>query len=129
MALLLAAAGLVHAPAPAQTTPPATAGAPLCGVIAPDVGGLRAKAGADPRFKAAGKDDRQETFSSEELQAIWTFVTPKHPAYPAAVCQQVIDRDGAMQIDRQIRCEASAKACEAFTAELDQMEDGSGDGL
>jgi hypothetical protein len=126
--MLLMAAGLSHAPAVAQPAPPAMAGAPLCGVVAADIAGLRAKAVADPRFAAAGKDDRQETFSSEELQAIWTFVTPKHPAYPAAVCRQVIDRDGAMQIDRQVRCEASAAACAAFAKELDEMEDGSGDG-
>jgi len=128
MAMLLMVAGLVPAPILAQPAPPALAGAPLCGVTAPDVAGLHAKALADPRITAAGNDDRQETLSSEELQAIWTFVTPKHPAYPAAVCRQVIDRDGAMQIDRQIRCEAGAAACAAFAKELDDMEDGSGDG-
>jgi hypothetical protein len=126
--MLLMAAGFGSAPAVAQPTPPAMIGAPLCGVAAPDVVGLRAKVVTDPRFVAAGKDARQETFSSEKLQAIWTFVTAKHPAYPAAVCRQVIDRDGAMQIDRQVRCEASAAACAAFAKELDEMDDGSGDG-
>jgi hypothetical protein len=126
MALLIAVAGA--GPVAAQPAPPVMAGAPVCGVTAPDVAGLHAKALADPRFAAAGKNDARETLSSDELQALWTFVTPKHPAYPAAVCQQVIDRDGAMQIDRQIRCEASAAACAAFAEELDKMEDGSGDG-
>jgi len=126
LALLLAAT-TAPVTAKAQSSAPVMAGAPLCGVIAPDVAGLHAKALADPHFATAGKDDRQETLSSDELQAIWTFVTPKHPAYPAAVCRQVIDRDGAMQIDRQIRCEASSAACAAFVAELDKMEDGSGD--
>lgn len=125
--LMVASATAPSVPAWSQPAPPAMLGASLCGVTAPDVAGLHAKALADRRFSAAGKDDRQETLSSEELQAIWTFVTPKHPAYPAAVCRQVVDRDGAMQIDRQIRCEASTAACAAFAAELDKMEDESGD--
>ena len=100
----------------------------LCGIEAAGVADARARTAADPRFKRDGGDALHETFSADSIQAIWTFVTPKHPAYPAAVCRQVVQSGGAMQLDRQVRCEAGAAACAAFTAELDRNDDGSGDG-
>jgi hypothetical protein len=126
---IVAALGLLLAPpVRAEPAPTPASEAPVCGVVARDAPGYRAAVAADPRFKADGGDALRESFSAEDIQAIWTFVKPKHPAYPAAVCQQVVDRDGLLQIERQVRCEASAAACAALTAELDRMDDGSGDG-
>ncbi len=113
--------------AAAQPAPAATA-APLCGITAPDVAGYRAKTVVDPRFKAAGGDALHETYSADAIQAIWTFVTPRHPAFPATLCRQVVTKDGLMEIDRQIRCEGKPAACAAFAKEVDAMDDGSGDG-
>jgi hypothetical protein len=128
LAMLLTTMAIAYAPASAAPTVGGASGAPMCGVTAPNVAGFHAKALADSRFSAFGGDPLRETLSSEELQTIWTFVTRQHPAYPAAACHQVIDRDGAMQIEREIICEANAAACADFATELDAMEDGSGDG-
>ena len=102
--------------------------APLCGISAIGIAGYHAAAAADPRFKRDATDPLRETFTAESVQAIWTFTTPKSPAYPAALCEQVVDKGGAMQIERTPLCEAGAALCAKFAAEVASREDGSGDG-
>jgi hypothetical protein len=112
---------------PAIPTPvPATG--PTCGVEADSVAQIRAAVAADARFKRDGGDAGREFYSSEALQAIWTFTTAKNPAYPAALCEQVVESEGAMRIQRQLHCEAKQTACAAMAAAISQQDDGSGDG-
>ena len=110
---------------PATAQPAAS---PLCGIAAADVAGYRAKVAVDPRFKRDGGDALRETFSSDSLQSIWTFTTRKNPVYPAALCEQVVDKGGAMEIERHPMCEAGAAACARFDVEVKARDDGSGDG-
>jgi hypothetical protein len=109
------------APVPATT--------PTCGVTATSVAAIRAAVVADPRFKRDGGNDQREFYASEAMQAIWTFTTAKSPAFPAALCEQVVEGEaGAMRIQRQLHCEAAKVACAAMAAEISQRDDGSGDG-
>ena len=106
----------------------AAAPVPLCGISAADIAGYHAAAAADARFKRDASDPLRETFTAESIQAIWTFTTPKNPVHPAALCEQVVDKGGAMQIERTPLCEAGAVPCANFAADAVAREDGSGDG-
>lgn len=130
IALAVAALAMTASPLGAQSAVPAPASAagPTCGVEAGSVEQIRAAVAADARFKRDGGDAGREFYSSEALQAIWTFTTAKNPAYPAALCEQVVEGDGAMRIQRQFHCEATKAACAAMAAEISQRDDGSGDG-
>ena len=109
-------------------TPAAAEPASLCGITAANVAGYRAAVLADPRFQRDGGDALRETFSAESIQAIWTFTTARNPVHPAALCEQVVDRGGAMQIERHPVCEAGAGPCARFDAEIKARDNGSGDG-
>ena len=123
LAVLMPAPGVAQ-PAPQSAPPPA---ASFCGIDGADVGAIHAKVAADARFKRDGGDATREVWSAESIQAILSFTTAKAPAHPAAICQQVVDREGTLQIDREVRCQARAAACAALTAELDKADEGSGD--
>ena len=114
----IAAWALLAAPAAAQ------APASFCGLAGGNVAALHAAVDTDLRYKRDGGDIAHEIWSAESIQAILTFTTAKNAAHPAAVCQQVIDKGGTMQIDRQVRCEGKAAACAALNA----ADDGPGGG-
>lgn len=121
-----AAAQPAAAPDPAGPTKPAEPAA-TCGIAAGPVAQIRASVAADVRYRRDGGDALREFFSSEALQAIWTFTLPANPAFPAALCEQVVEGGGAMRIQRQLHCEATKAACAALAAEISQRDDGSGD--
>ena len=106
---------------------PATPPGPSCGVNAGSVTAIRDAVAKDARFHRDGGKAARIAYSSEALQAIWTFTTSADPAYPAAVCEQVVDSEGAMRIQRRIYCEAAPAACERLAAEISQRDEGSGD--
>ena len=99
----------------------------LCGITADSVKGFQDKTAADPRFKADPATERQSPYASEALQALWTFTTAKHPAHPAAICRQIVERGSVSALEMRIRCEAKAPACEDFFWEQKKLDDGSGD--
>jgi hypothetical protein len=116
----------------AEPIPPAALSAndkpdTLCGITAATVKAFQDKAATDKRYRVETPTERYQDFSSEELQALLTFVTPKHPAWPAAICRQVVDKGSVMALEMHIRCEAKASACEDFYWEQKKQDDGSGD--
>jgi hypothetical protein len=125
-------ATIAASPAAADPIPP-TAVSPnekpdtLCGITADKVKDFEAKVAADKRFRPDQKTDRLTAFASDQLQALWTFATPRNPAHPAGICREVIDRGGVMALEMRIRCEASPAACEGFYAEQKRLDDNSGD--
>lgn len=120
----LLAVALLAAPVHAQ---PAPTPAARCGIDAARVADIRGRVAADPRFKRDGGDAQREVWSADSIQALWTFTTASSPAYPAALCEQLVEQEGITQIDRQLVCEASASACSALEMEIAGREDGSGD--
>jgi hypothetical protein len=100
----------------------------MCGIEGTSIASLHAKVAADPRYKRDGGDALHEVWSAEAIESIWTFNTAKNPIHPAALCEQVSEKGGAMQIERHQICEAGSAACAKFAAEIQAREDGSGDG-
>lgn len=48
----------------------------------------------------------------EAARVVWSFPPPGHPAYPAAVKRSVVEKNGVVQLDMQVLCEASKAACD-----------------
>ncbi len=48
----------------------------------------------------------------EATRTLWSFAPRDYAAYPAVVRRQVIEREGAVQIDTRVLCEASRRACD-----------------
>jgi hypothetical protein len=115
------------APIPDPALSPGSKPDTLCGIAADSVKAFQDKAAADPRFKADPPAARQLSYASEALQALWTFTTAKHPAHPAAICRQIVDRGSVSALEMRIRCEAKTSACEDFFWEQKKLDDGAGD--
>ena len=53
-------------------------------------------------------------------QAVWSFVPPGHPAYPAVVRRQIVQRNGSLLAVTQVLCGATKPACDTLVREFQQ---------
>ena len=53
-------------------------------------------------------------------QAVWSFVPPGHPAYPAVVRRQIVQRNGRLLAVVQVMCGATKPACDALVRDFQQ---------
>lgn len=56
-------------------------------------------------------------------RAIWSFVPPEDPAYPAVVRRRVVQRGAAVFIDAQLLCGATKPVCDALLQEFQRMNE------
>ena len=54
-------------------------------------------------------------------RAIWSFVPPEDPAYPAVVRRRVVQQGTAVFVDAQLLCGATKPACDALLQEFQQL--------
>ncbi|HET7845693.1 MAG TPA: DUF4019 domain-containing protein [Xanthomonadales bacterium] len=59
--------------------------------------------------------------SEDRTQALWSFVPGKHPAFPAVVRRQLVERDGTIFIEMETLCEAKQAACDALEREFEAL--------
>lgn len=50
--------------------------------------------------------------------ALWNFVSPSHPAYPAAVKRVFVERSGQVVIDMDVSCEAAKPKCDQLVRDF-----------
>ncbi len=97
-------------------------GAPprLCDHSAASIPALQQQiAGALP---ATGGDERFATYSDEPNMRNWSFTTAAHPAYPAAACRSLVQRNGAWHVATEIVCHSSRANCDALRREYEQLD-------
>lgn len=74
----------------------------------------------------AKTSEQQGWLIVEQMPAMWSFAPTGHEAYPAAVKRTVVQRDGRIDIDMSVLCEASKPACdrlvESFKGLNEQMK-------
>ncbi len=56
-------------------------------------------------------------------RAIWSFVPPEDPAYPAVVRRRVVQRGTAVFVDAQLLCGATKPVCDALLREFQQLNE------
>ena len=60
---------------------------------------------------------------SEESMALWSFAPLSHPAYPSVVKRRVFERDGNMQVEMNVLCEAKKEECDQLVREFQELTD------
>jgi hypothetical protein len=98
--------------------------------VAEALAALRAKPGNE-----VGEQDGwtiiQEPESDKSI-ALWSFAPAADPAHPAAVKRVVFEKDGSVQIEMKVLCEATKDACDQLVRDFqglnDRMRQDFGDG-
>ncbi|MDP1963177.1 MAG: hypothetical protein Q8M19_21460 [Reyranella sp.] len=74
----------------------------------------------------AKTSEQQGWLAVEQMPVMWSFSPTSHEAYPAAVKRTVVQRDGRIDIDMSVLCEAPKPACdrlvESFKGLNEQMK-------
>lgn len=66
----------------------------------------------------AKKSEQQGWLVVEQMPVIWSFTPAGHEAYPAAVKRTVVQRDGRIDLDMAVLCEAPKPACDRLVSDL-----------
>jgi hypothetical protein len=121
---LLWAVLVTPSPAIAQTVPEgvhtdASGPSSVCGITGEDALAIRAKLKADPNIieKSSGSPRFETYFSSTESKQ-WTVTTTTDAAFPAVTCVYLYNAGGGTDMSREMRCDASRKACDALFEEF-----------
>ena len=58
---------------------------------------------------------------SEKSNSIWSFAPTTHPAYPAAVKRTIFERNGAVQIEMNVLCQAKKAPCDQLVRDFQAL--------
>jgi len=51
-------------------------------------------------------------------QTLWSFAPPEHPAYPAVIRRQIIEREGRKSVGMSALCQGPRAACDKLVEEM-----------
>lgn len=95
----------------------------MCGLEAEDVGALRDEVLSSSSFTPANfESPRFEGWRDDANTRHITFTKVAEAAYPAVTCRTLFERDGALMIGREMRCEAAKEECSALFDEFTQLD-------
>ncbi|MEZ5748584.1 MAG: hypothetical protein R3D83_01410 [Caenibius sp.] len=124
LSLLFFGSVLLHSPALAEAVPEGvhndTNGASnVCGITGRNALAISDKLRSDPTIaeKPSGSRRFKTYFSSVETKQ-WTVTTKEEAAYPAVTCVHIFHSGGGTDMKRNMRCDASRKACDALYLEF-----------
>jgi len=60
---------------------------------------------------------------SEKSIALWSFAPATDPAHPSAVKRVVVERDGSVQIEMKVLCEAKKDACDELVRDFQALNE------
>lgn len=122
--LVLSATSSLTSPALADDVPEgvhkeASGASDVCGIAGQGALAIREKLRADPTIveKPSGSPRFETYFSTVETKQ-WTVTTKGDPSYPAVTCVHLYNAEGATRLNRQMRCDASRKACDRLFLEF-----------
>lgn len=123
-ALLFIGSVLLQSPTLAQAVPEgvhreASGASDVCGVTGQDALAIRERLRADPTIvEEPSGSSRFETYFSTVETKQWTVTTKADAAYPAVTCVHLYNSEGGTDMSREMRCDASQKACDALFLEF-----------
>ncbi len=71
----------------------------------------------------AKKSEQQGWLIVEQMPVLWSFAPVGHEAYPSAVKRTMVQRDGRIDLDMAVLCEAPKPACDRLAAEFKSLND------
>ena len=93
----------------------------MCGLTAPDIEGMR-HAVRDSGFREGASTAEFVQFLDEEAVRDVVFSNPGYFAHPLVTCREFIERDGALFLNRQMRCDADRMSCDAALQEFNDLD-------
>jgi hypothetical protein len=54
---------------------------------------------------------------------LWSFTPSSHPAHPAAVRRQAVERDGTVYIQMNVLCQATKEPCDQLVRDFEQLNE------
>jgi hypothetical protein len=100
---------------------PAAADDDMCGEPKAAPQALYERLTKDARVREMHRNDMYVGLENGDNGTLWTFTLPKHPAHPAAICRQVIERRGIIDIPTTIACEGPQAACAEIKTDFDAL--------
>lgn len=61
--------------------------------------------------------------SQPEARVLWSFTPADHPAHPAGVRREVVEKDGAIHLQMAVLCEAEQAACDRLVEDFEQLNE------
>jgi hypothetical protein len=128
LALLVVGSALLRSPALAQAVPEGvhsevTGASEVCGITGEDALAIRRMLRSDPTIvERPSSSPRFETYFSSVETKQWTVTTKADAAHPAVTCVHLYDSGGGTDMKRQMRCDASRKACDALFLEFESHD-------
>lgn len=93
----------------------------MCGLAAPDIASMR-QAVRDAGFTEGAVSPEFVQFMSAEGTSDVVFSTPAYFAHPLVTCRDFVARDGALFLNRQMRCDADRASCDAALQEFNELD-------
>jgi hypothetical protein len=128
-ALAGAVGALAWSVAAAQTVPegihrPGSDHEQMCGLEGRDALDLMEKARKSRELHRVDiQSPRFELFETAKPKYQLVITRPSEPAHPAVSCRHVYEEDGATQMERSMRCDASRAACDALFLEFQALDE------
>ncbi len=95
----------------------------MCGLKGKDVQDLVRQARRSRELRPVPMDsERFELFATAEPKYQLVITTPSEAAYPAATCRHLYEKDGALMMNRQLRCDAGKTECDALFREFEALD-------
>lgn len=63
------------------------------------------------------------TLEQDGKYTLWSFAPKNHPAYPAAIKRQIIERDDGIYIDMKALCQSTKESCDHLIEEFKNLND------
>lgn len=74
----------------------------------------------DPNVEVS--DSEGWTIISDEAgRALWSFAPLSHPAHPSVIKRSVVEKDGQIGIDTQVRCGAKKGVCDKLVQDFIEL--------
>lgn len=59
--------------------------------------------------------------ASDKLRTVWSFPPKGHPAYPSYVKREVVEKDGSIYIETNVRCGAEKSKCDKLVKDFIEL--------
>jgi hypothetical protein len=60
---------------------------------------------------------------TNQALALWSFTTPGHPAHPAVVRREPVERAGSVYIQMAVLCQATKEPCDQLVRDFEQLNE------
>jgi hypothetical protein len=95
----------------------------ICGVTADSAKEFEKQVRASPNARLYRETDQFVVYEGPQKTSQWAFAKPGYFAYPLATCRSLETEDGAVYMNRLMRCDASRDDCDRAFLEFHSLDE------